>query len=31
MEELEPDFKLMVSHDNKQVVFVNGLENHVLE
>jgi hypothetical protein len=29
--ELSPHFKLTVSHDNKQVLFVNGLENSVLE
>ena len=31
LEELSPDFKLMVSHDNQQVVFTNGYENSVLE
>ena len=31
LEDLNPDFKLMVSHDNKQVVFTNGEENSVLE
>lgn len=31
LEDLNPDFKLMVSHDNKQVVFTNGQENSVLE
>jgi hypothetical protein len=29
--ELSPHFKLVVSHDNRQVLFVNGLENSVLE
>lgn len=31
LEDLDPEFKLMVSHDNKQIVFVNGEENSVLE
>ena len=31
LDDLSSEFQLMISHDNLQVVFVNGTENSVLE